>query len=92
MKQRRERNQWGAHYLLIAYGQLDLSHNGEYWEREGCDSDVLPEEQGSWGNYTPTAAETHGGMLEEGALLTPGRVLWGQREPQAGTGVRMSII
>ena len=34
MKQRRERNQRGVHYLLIAYGQLDLSHNGEYWERE----------------------------------------------------------
>ena len=27
-----------------------------------------------------------------GGTLTPGRVLWGQREPQAGTSVRMSII
>ena len=92
VKQRRERNQWGVHYLLTAYGQLDLSHNGEYWEREECDSDVLVKERGSWGSYVPTAAETHWGILEKGALLTPGRVLWGQGEPQAGTGVRMSVI
>ena len=67
-KEKGERNQWGVHYLLTAYGQLDLSHNVEYWEREECDSDVLPKERGSWGSYVPTAAETHWGIQEKGAL------------------------
>lgn len=92
MKQRRERNQRGVHYLLIAYGQLDLSHNREYWEREECDSDVLPKERGSWGSYVPTACGNSLRDTREGGTLTPGRMLWGQREPQAGKGVRMSII
>ena len=68
--------------------QPEFSHEKTRRESRAWPRIILPKGQESWGIYTPTPAEIDRDIGGRGhsfpgtlSLLTPGRVLWGQRQP-----------